>query len=160
MTLILKKFPTHIAKTANKIAPNKYWKINSQGIYSGSIQRFTRAIVMNNMHEYILSEFEDQELPVLNYPVQLQLNIYIPINYGDVARRSGKISWKYPSDDYEPSADEDNIRWIWEKAIKDCISKSKCWKDDTMYWCRGTSSMIHFIDELDDRRIEVSFKKI
>ena len=159
-TIILNNFPTHVHKTNNKFASNKYWKINSQGIYNGAIQRFTRAIIVNNMHKYILKEFSKYELPKLAVPVQLQLSIYIPINYGTVARRKGNISWKKPIKDYEPSNDEDNIRWIWEKCIKDCITKSEIWKDDTMYWCRGTNSMIYFIDKLEDRRIEIKFKKI
>ena len=79
--LILDKFPTHIAKTNNVKAPNKYWKINSQGIYNGTVQRFTRAIIIENIHKYILNEFSKQNLPKLDKPVQLQLSIYIPINY-------------------------------------------------------------------------------
>ena len=158
--LILDRFPTHIEKTNNKVAPNKFWKINSQAIYNGAIQRFTRAIVVNNMHKYIINQLESQELPSFDYPVQLNLGIYIPINYANVARRNGIVSWKKPAEGYEPSTDEDNVRWIWEKCIKDCLSKLKVWPDDTMYWCRGTSSIVHFIDELDDRRIEISFKEL
>ena len=60
--IILEKFPTHVAKTDNKVAPNKYWKINSQGVYNGAIQRFTRAIIIKNMHEYIISQFANHKL--------------------------------------------------------------------------------------------------
>lgn len=159
--LILKEFPTHIAKTNNKVKENKFWKINSQGIYNGSITRFTRAIVINNMHEYIINELKNQKLPKVNKPVQLQLDIYIPINYSDVRRKkSGEISWKKPKDNYEPTNDEDNISWIWTKSIKDCLSKLKVWEDDTMYWCRGTDSMIYFVDDIKDRKIEIYLKPL
>ena len=113
-----------------------------------------------NIHKYIISQFANQELPKITSPVQLQLDIYIPINYGSVARRKGEISWKKPKEDYTPTADEDNISWIWNKCIKDCLTKLKVWDDDTMYWCRGTNSLVHFIDELEDRRIEISFNKL
>ncbi len=152
--------PTHIHSTKNKVKPNKYWKINSQGIYNGQIQRFTRAIIVENMHKYILDEFSKHVLPQLLKPVQLQINIYIPINYANVSRRSGKTIWYPAIEGYEPSNDEDNISWLWIKCIKDCITKSKMWVDDTMLWCRGTNSMIYFIDELDDRKIEISFKEL
>ena len=161
MTLVLDKFPTHVKKTNNKIKPNKWWKINSQGIYNSSIQKFTRGIVIENIHSYIISELKQQELPSISSPVQLVLRIYIPINYGDIRRKKdGTISWKKPDKDYIPTADEDNISWIWNKCIKDCITKLLIWEDDTMYWCRGTDSLVGFIDELEDRRIEISFREI
>ena len=158
--LVLTKFPTHIAKTNNIKAPNKYWKINSQGIYNGTIQRFTRAIIIENIHKYILNEFSKQTLPKLTKPIQLQLSIYIPINYASISRRKGNIIWYPPEDNYEPTNDEDNISWIWIKCIKDCITKSKMWEDDTMYWCRGTNSMIYFVDDLEDRKIVINFKEL
>ena len=159
--LILKEFPTHVPKTNNKIKANKYWKINSQSIYNGAIQRFTRAIVVNNIHSYILEQLKTQQLPKIDRPIQLQLDIYIPINYANIRRnKDGEISWKIPKDDYEPTNDEDNISWIWNKCIKDCLTKLKVWEDDTMYWCRGTSSLIYFVDNINDRRIEISFKQV
>ena len=159
--LILDKFPTHIEKSDNKIKANSWWKINSQGIYNSSIQKFTRGIVVANMHKYILKELSTQKLPVITEPVQLILRFYIPINYGNVRRKKdGSITWKKPIEGYEPSADEDNVSWIWNKTIKDCLTKLNLWADDTMYWCRGTDSLVEFIEELEDRRIEIGFKKI
>lgn len=159
--LILNNFPTHIAKTNNKVAPNKYWKINSQGIYNGAVQRFTRAIIVENMHKYIIEQLSSQELPKIDSPVQLKLDVYIPINYATVRRKKdGTISWKEPKEDYEPTNDEDNITWIWTKTIKDCLTHLKVWKDDNLMYCRGTDSMVHFVDSLDEMKIEINFKEL
>jgi len=159
--LILNKFPTHVAKTDNKYKVNTYWKINSQGIYNSTIQKFTRGIVMDNIHKYIIGELSAQELPKITGTVQLVLRIYIPINYSTVRRNaSGITSWSKPPKGYLPNNDEDNIRWIWEKSIKDCLTKLGVWEDDNLTFCRGTDSLVHFVEELDDRRIEISFKEL
>jgi Holliday junction resolvase RusA-like endonuclease len=55
-----------------------------------------------------------------------------------------------------PSNDEDNIRWIWEKCIKDCLTHLRVWPDDNMYWCRGTNSTVYFCETLEDRKIEIT----
>jgi len=160
--LVLDKFPIHIAKTNRKSGFNDYWKINSQGIYNGAVSKFTRAIVMENIHNYIISSLTSQVRGFkLTTCVQLQLDIFIPINYGDIRRKKdGTISWKKADSTYIPDNDEDNISYIWNKAIKDCLTKLKVWEDDNLSYCRGTSSLIHFIDNLEDRRIEINFKTI
>jgi hypothetical protein len=158
--LILKNFPTHIAKTSNIKAPNKYIKVNNQSIYNGALNRFARAIAIKNLHNWIINEFKKQELPTITKPVQLQIDIYTIINHGDISRRSGKIIWKEPIENYEPRWDEDNLRMIWEKCIKDSISILGIWPDDNAYWCRGTNSMVHFVDTLEEMRIEINFKEI
>ena len=161
-SLKLMTFPTHIAKTDNKKAPNTYIKVTNQAIYNGSLNRFARAIAIKNIHEWINLQFVNQELPVIKEPVQLQLSIYTVINHGDIRRnnKTQSISWKKPRKDYIPRWDEDNLRTIWEKCIKDCLTKSGVWYDDSVNICRGINSMVYFVDDLDDRRIELEFKKI
>ena len=158
--LILKNFPTHVKKTNNKYKENKYWKINSQSIYNGYIGKFTRAIVINNIHNYILSELKTQKLPKVNFPVQLILRFFIPINYSTVkmSSKDKEIKWELANAEYKPNNDEDNITWIWNKCIKDCLTKLKVWEDDNIQFCIGTDSKIIFIEELKDRKIEISFK--
>ena len=157
--ITLNTFPTHVAKTDNKVVANTYWKINSQGVYNGFITRFTRAIVINNMHNYINDEFSKQSLPKLTSVVQLILRFYIPINYSDIRRKKdGTISWKSPDLSYKPNYDEDNISWIWNKTIKDCLTKNNVWKDDSVEYCIGTDSKIIFINDIKDRKIEIDFK--
>ncbi len=158
--LILKQFPTHVAKTNNTTKANKLWKINSQGIYNGLINRFTRAIVVTNIHTYIFEQLSNQDLQLITQPVILQLDIYIPINYDTVRMTKKGISWKLPKKDYQARNDEDNISWIWNKCIKDCLTILDVWEDDNIMHCRGTHSQVHFIDKLDDRKIEISFKQI
>lgn len=157
--LILNKFPTHVAKTKNKIKPNKYWKINNQGIYNGSIKSFTRAIVVESIHKYIIEELSQQKLPKIAKQVQLVLRIYIPINYSTVRRKKdGTIGWSKPAEDYIPNNDEDNISGVWIKTIKDCLTKLKVWPDDNINYCLGTDSLIVFVEDLEDRKIEIGFK--
>jgi hypothetical protein len=159
--LVLDKFPTHIAKTDNKIASNKYVKITNQSIYSGLLNRFARAIAVKNIHSWINSQLSNQILPKITEPIQLQLSIYTVINHGDIRRKKdGSISWNKPSEGYIPRWDEDNLRTIWEKCIKDVLTDNLIWTDDTVYICRGTNSMIYFVDDLEDRKIILNFKKI
>lgn len=159
--LILNKFPTHIAKTNRKKGPQDYFKINGQAIYNSAVSKFTRGIVIENMHNWIIKELKQQELPSVTSPVQLKLDLYIPINYATVRRKKdGTVSWKPAKKGYRPNNDEDNLRSIWEKCIKDCITKLGIWEDDDMYICRGINSLVHFIDDLEDRKIEIDFVPI
>lgn len=156
--IILSKFPIHIEKTKNKIAQNKYIKINNQNIYNGYLSRFTRAIVVKNIHNWIISKISKELLPKIENPVILTIDIYTVINHGDISMRNGHILWKPRLNEYIPDWDEDNLRMIWEKCIKDSISILKIWPDDNVYYCRGIKSMVYFIDNLEDRKIEIGFE--
>lgn len=159
--IVFNCFPTHIACSNRKYGRPDFWKINSQGIYNSSISRFKRAIVIDNIHKYLISELEQQEFPKLSGAVILKLDIFIPINYSDVRLlKQTTISWKKASPGYVPRNDEDNVTYIWTKCIKDCLTKLGVWPDDSLAYCRGVNSMIHFIDELEDRKIEVDFIKL
>jgi len=159
--LVLNKFPIHIAKTDNKVAPNKYIKINNQNIYSGVLNRFARAIAVKNIHKWVNTQLSTQKLPKITSPVQLQLSIYTVINHGDIRlNKKGDISWKKPSKDYIPRWDEDNLRSLWEKCIKDVLTDTLVWTDDTVDICRGTNSMIYFVNDIEDRKIVLNFKEI
>lgn len=156
--ITLKYFPTHIERTQNKIKSNKFIKINNQSIYNGAITRFSRAIVINNIHKWILSELQDQDLPKINDPVKLVLRFYTVRNHNTIKRIKEKIQWKPPEDNYIINWDEDNLRGIWEKTIKDCLTKLGVWPDDTAYYCRGIDSEIIFVDHIEERKIEIDFK--
>lgn len=158
--LILKEFPIHIEISNNTTKANRVAKINSQSIYNGSLARFSRAIAIKNMHNWIKKQLKHIPKPELDYPVQIQIDIYTVINHGSISMRNGKTIWKYPSEDYVPSWDEDNLSYIWVKTIKDSLSELEFWPDDNVAYCIGTDSKVHFIDNLEDRRIEISFKKI
>ena len=158
--IILDKFPIHIAITNNVHKPNRYAKINSQSIYNSNINRFTRATMVKNMHNWIKSKLVGIEPLKLEFPVQLQLDIFTVINHGNISRRNGKTIWKIPSENYVPDYDADNVSYIWEKTIKDTLSELEFWPDDNVAYCRGTNTMLYFVDDIEDRRIEISFKKV
>lgn len=160
--IVLDKFPTHVAKTNNKTKENKMFKINNQAIYNGSLHKHARAIVMRNMHNWIINKLKESNVHKNKPtgPVQLILTIYTVKNHGSIQWRKGGVTWKYPSEEYIPTWDEDNLSAIWIKAIKDSLSEYSFWSDDNVYVCRGTNSMIEFVDDIEDRRIEIGFKKL
>ena len=163
--IVLNQFPTHVAKTANKHKVNKMFKINNQAIYNGSLNRHQRAIVMRNMHNWLLEQFNTLKVAknsLKSYPVQLVIRIHTVINHGNVSWsvKTGNVNWKYPSEEYIPGWDEDNLSAIWIKAIKDSLSEYKFWKDDSVHYCIGTDSKVVFVDNFDNRKIEIDFKKM
>lgn len=158
--IILDRFPTHIAITNNKVAANKYMKINSQSIYNGKLHTFSRANAVNNMHKYISKCISEASVGKINYPVQLVVRIYTVINHDCIKRYKDEIHWNAPKADYVPRWDEDNLRSIWEKCIKDCITKAGIWEDDIVTNCRGIDSLVEFVDNIEDRKIEISFKRL
>lgn len=161
--IILEQFPTHVAKTNNKHKVNKMFKINNQAIYNGSINRFSRAIVMNNMHTWLKDKFDEVNLTRYTpktYPVQLILRIHTVINHGNVrwSIKENRSTCSIPKEDYKPTWDEDNLSSIWIKAIKDSLTEYGFWKDDDVSLCRGTDSLVEFVDSFEDRKIEIGFK--
>ena len=84
-------FPTHIPITKNKKAPDKYVKVNAQGIYNGAIARFGRSIAVRNLHSYFL-HFIPKGLKIDNV-TKIKYIIKTVINHGDISRRNHKIIW-------------------------------------------------------------------
>lgn len=163
--IVLSKFPTHIAITNNKTAPNKYIKINNQGLYSGNIHHHSRSVAVENIHSYLNAELDKHILfygkTVVDVPVQLVIRIFTVLNHGDIRRnKDGRYMWKESKDNYEPNWDEDNLRSIWEKCIKDCLTAKGFWKDDIVSICRGIDSLVEFVDDVEDRRIELNFRRL
>ena len=158
--IVLPRFPTHIERTNNKIKQNTFFKINNQAIYNGSLTKFSRGIVISNMHNWILSEFGKHTIEHIDCPVKLYLRIYTVKNHNMIRRLRGAVRWKPPEPNYVVNWDEDNLRAIWEKCIKDCLSKAGAWPDDTAYYCRGVDSEICFVNELDERSIELWMEKV
>lgn len=158
MEIKLKQFPTHIEKTNNKIAPNKFWKVNNQSIYNGSVNTFARAIVVKNLHNYIMSHLTN--LPKFKDRVEVDIIIKTVINHGSIQRRKGKITWKKPKNDYEPTWDEDNLTAIWTKTIRDSLSKAGIIKDDNVAFVKGGYRGIEFVEDIDDREIIIKIKKV
>lgn len=151
------KFITHVAKTNNKQAPNKYIKINNQLIYNSNLNRFQRNIVVHNLHEYLIP-FIIKSLPkLINLPYQVSLDIYVPINYGDVSRRKRKgipyISWKEPKKNYEPTWDIDNLGDLWLKVFKDALQISGVIENDNVKFIKANGpTTFHEVQTLNQRK--------
>jgi len=148
--IIYNQFPTHVAITNNKKAPNKYIKISGQAIYNGTLGRFQRATAVSNLHNYLI-----QGLPQsinITYPFITNLEFYAPINYGNVRRIKGQINWKPPKEDYIPTWDIDN-QWIWIKLFNDVLQEQKLIPKDTVKDINGLCIKYYQIDNLNDRKL-------
>ena len=155
MKIILKEFPTHIAKTDNKIADNKMLKINNQAIYNGYINRFTRNIVMANLHNYIKSELKVLKQPIFTYPVSITVSIYTVKNHGSISMRSGKVCWKPVKKNYIPTWDIENLASIWIKAINDSLVQEGIIPDDNIDYINSIKYKYYEVEKLEDRKIEI-----
>ena len=155
--IILEEFPTHIAKTNNKIAPNKMLKINNQAIYNGFISRFTRNIVVNNMKDYVKSNIS-KNLQIHNFPVYIEFHIYTVRNHGSISMRNGKVCWKPSKKDYKPNWDIENLATAWIKVICDSLIDLKIIPDDNVEFVKGISYKFIEVEQLQDRKIKIIIK--
>tara|TARA_R110000851_G_scaffold78000_5_gene172070 strand:+ start:9930 stop:10406 length:477 start_codon:yes stop_codon:yes gene_type:complete len=156
VTITLNEFPTHMAYTDNKYAPNKMKKLNNQSIYNGALNRFSRATVMKNMHEYITSQIPKGS-KVTNYPVKVHYLFRTVRNHGSISMRSGKLCWKKPKDDYKSNWDIQNLAMIWMKAVDDACQKAGVIVDDNSDYINGEQFDLEFVENLEDREIIITF---
>lgn len=159
MVIEIPEFPTHIAKTDNKIAPNKMMKINNQAIYNGAINRFSRAIVMNNLHNYLALQVQpylaafQREPPV--FPICVDLEVHTVLNHGHISMRKGKTCWKPASPTYEPGWDVENLASIWIKALNDVFTRLGFIKDDNVKYISCVSYRFEEVRNLEDRKLVI-----
>jgi hypothetical protein len=164
--VIIPQFITHIEKTNNKIASNKFIKINNQLIYNSNLNRFARNIVVINMHNYIISHI-NKKFQLNKYPYQISLNFYAPINYGSISRRfiksekDFKIICKEPSKDYTPNWDIGNYGDIWLKTFADALQIKGCLKDDNVKYIKSIGPTTFIQEDLfENRKLEFIIKPI
>ena len=156
----LKEFPTHLPTTNNKKAPDKYAKLNYQSIYNGSINRFGRANLMNALHSYFMSKI-NKKYKIKNFPIKIHYIIKTVINHGDIRRnKNGKISWKYPSKNYIPTWDIENLANIWIKGGNDSLTKAKIIPDDSVEFLLGTSHEFIQVNSFKDREIIIKIEEL
>jgi len=148
-TATIPKFKTHVKQSANK-----WKKINGQSIYTGAHHR-VRHLFMEQINSYLTMFISPINGMLTEYPLEINVKIYAPINYGDVKRLRGKISWKKPEPGYEPSWDLDNFAWIWIKGMQDVLQKQKVLPEDTVKHIRKVSYEFIPIEELEDRKMEL-----
>lgn len=156
--IVLDEFPTHMACSNNKIAANRYMKITNQSVYNGRMHPHTRAVIVKNMHDYVISK-----LPKgfkVKTPTKPYYAIYTVRNHGSIQRRGGIIRWKPPAKDYEANWDDDNLAFLWMKTIRDALTKAGVWEDDNVDFVRGSDYDVFFVDDFKDRKIIINFVDI
>lgn len=166
IVLSIPNFITHVAKTNNKTAENKYIKVNNQLIYNSNLNRFARNIVVRNLHEYLIPYIK-KAIPkqLSDPPYQVALDIHVPINYGDVSRRKKQgvptIIWKEPEKDYIPTWDIGNLGELWLKTFEDALQKAGAIKNDHIgFITRHGPISFYPVKDLNDRRLDFIIKKI
>lgn len=157
MKIVIEKFPTHIAKTDNKVAANKMIKINNQAIYNSNLNRFARNIVMDNLHKYLeaqISPYKNRFIKSnIDYPISINIQIHTVINHGSISMRSGKLCWKPAKSDYVPNWDIENLASMWIKAINDVLQHLKMIPDDNIKYVNKISYEFVEVKDLEDRKI-------
>ena len=156
MQIQLKKFPTHVEYTDNKVAPNKLIKVNNQSIYNGRLNRFARNIAVTNLHEWVISQIPNP-IPVRKYPVTINYTFRLVKNHGSIMCRNGKIFWKPVKPSYEPNWDIQNVAHLWMKVTDDALVKAGVLADDDVRYVKGESYHYEWVDNLDKREIIVKF---
>lgn len=149
--------PTHVAKTNNKKAPNKYWKVNYQDIYSGNLHHFSRVVVVENMHHFIINSLKSDVLDLkIHKTIRIEYIFHTVINHGDIRRRLGKTLWKPAPIDYQVTWDLNNLSDIWVKTGNDALTLAGVLVDDNAGVIRKSSSEFIIVDHIDDLELEIN----
>ena len=160
--IVIENFPTHIAKTNNKTKANKMVKLNNQAIYNSNLNRFSRNTVMQNLHKYLASQIKPYKKTFLRegtqYPIKLEIVIHTVKNHGSIQMRNHKLCWKYPTEDYIPNWDIENLATIWIKAICDTLVSLKMIPDDNINYLSSISYKFKEVKDLDKRKLEIKIK--
>lgn len=147
---------THLPCTDNVKAKNKYWKINNQAIYNGSVNTFQRAIIVNNMHRYIINALPEE---VLNLKLERIENIHYIFhtvrNHGSITRRKDNICWKPPVINYKSTWDLNNISDFWIKTGNDSLTLAGVIIDDNTDVIFRTKYEMIIVDNIDDLELEI-----
>src|SRR6056297_1306806 len=164
--VVIPNFITHIEKTNNKFAPNKFIKVNNQHIYNSNLNRFARNIVIGNMQQYILDNI-DKPFILSKFPYQISLDFYVPVNYGSVSRRfiksedDYKIIWKEPKKEYESNWDVGNYGDIWLKVFADALQIGNYIKNDNIKYVQSIGPTTFYeVKSITNRKLEFTIKPI
>jgi hypothetical protein len=148
--ITIPQFLTHCNKSSNK-----YQKLNNQGIYSGSINRFTRAKIVNDLHDYLSLYMIPYKGLNITKVKKITYKIYTVINHGSISMRSGKICWKPATKNYIPTWDIENLATLWIKTGNDTLVLNNVIKDDNVSILTEISYKFIKVDELTERKIEI-----
>lgn len=178
-TIVIPKFLTHCRRRdppksgISKSKKSAYWKMNYNGLYGGTLHPFERSYIMDQLHKYLDAYFP--KTLEISTPIEIEIHIYVPINYGSLSIRKNAISqqyelcWKKPKDTYKPNWDGDNLSSIWQKIIIDQLAgkfskgvreATGLIPDDTVEYVRKGKWEIHFVDNIEDRKIELIINEL
>ena len=148
--------PTHIAKTNNSKTANKYWKINNQAIYNGAVNTFARAIIVENMHHFIINSLPSSVFDLkLDKIHHIHYIFHTVRNHGSITRRGGKPCWKLVKEDYKSNWDLNNISDIWIKTGNDALTIAGVIVDDNTDVIKRTMYEMVTVDHIDDLELEI-----
>jgi hypothetical protein len=165
-------FPTHVRCTDNQIKANKYWKVNGQAIYNGSVARFKRAIIMGAMHEACVpaillmkNVIKAAGIKPNEHRWAVSCTLRTHAGYASVTRTfSKKKGWAVKGGEQvaleKATFDVDNT-WIWRKAFVDTMVKEPNLRIfDTDSVSRIASSGDNWIQvpSLEERSITFAFR--
>ena len=153
-----KEFPliTHIAKTNNKIAADKMFKINNQSFYSQSLNRFARAVVVANMQDYVVSHVRDKI--TIKKSEHILYHFKVVKNFSNIRMIKGKLHWKKPEKDYIPNWDVNNLSDVWIKIGNDSLTLAGIIKDDNASVINLTSYKVSYVDDIKDMTLTIAIK--
>lgn len=147
---------THVPCTDNVKATNKYWKINNQAIYNGSVNTFKRAIIVENMHRYIINALPEEvmnlKLEKINY---IHYIFHTVRNHGSITRRGGKVCWKPAIENYKSGWDLNNISDFWIKTGNDALVLAGVLVDDNTDVIFRTKYEMITVDHIDELELEI-----
>lgn len=158
LTIEFPEFITHVPLSGKKWVKIGYNKIHASAHFT------TRNAFVAAMHKYI-----DKHIPQdykIALPVETQLIVYAPINYGDVKRltdrKTGKarISWKPAPIGYAPRWDIGNLAMVWLKSLDDMLQKKGILPDDTIEFLAKTSYEFIEVPTLKERKLVYKIKTI
>jgi hypothetical protein len=174
LSITIPQFITHclkrpLAKNKKPGSSSPYFKIGGNAFYSQSLNYFTRAFVVKELHKFI-SSYVPQKIKITD-PVIIEILYYCPRNMGDVAigrdKQTGeyKIRWKPYNKDYKSDWDIQNLDSIWSKVIIDelrgkihngiKVTEGILQDDSVDYVRRGEYEFIETPD-INDRKIIIN----
>ena len=162
------KFPSHVKRTQNKTAADKYIKVNGQSIYSGGLQRFSRAIVIENLHSILceplmlMKQVADLEgLSLREHAWRLNIVFGLHLGYGSVAMRNTKNGRIVGGGDDAITANYDlDNQWLWRKPFLDQAQHIGLLDSDVVTRISGLSEDWKKVPSFADRYLQFSFTRI
>lgn len=160
------RFPTHARVSRNKTKVDRFVKVNGQRIYDGSLTRFSRAYVIDDLHSLLeepllvlLARMDATAGRITAGAWHSELILGLPRGYGEVKRRTTKkrgVVIEGGEKATRATFDVDN-QWIWRKVFQDACVKLGLLDTDTVERIQRTSNDVRFVPTLADRYLLFRF---